>query len=70
MSGSGSKTLHGASHQTVLLAALGVGAVAIGMDTFVVIGVLNEIAASLEIPATRAGQLVSVYALSMPSSRR
>ncbi|SDU46286.1 MFS transporter [Stappia sp. ES.058] len=64
MSGSGSKTLGGTSRQTVLLAALGVGAVAIGMDTFVVIGVLNEIAASLEIPATRAGQLVSVYALS------
>ncbi|MCA1243240.1 MFS transporter [Stappia stellulata] len=64
MSGSGSKTLRGVSHQTVLLAALGVGAVAIGMDTFVVIGVLNEIAESLEIPATRAGQLVSVYALS------
>lgn len=47
----------------ILLSALTVGAFAIGLDTFVVIGVLDEIAADLGITAREAGWIVSIYAV-------
>lgn len=48
--------------KTTLL-ALGIGAFAIGSDAFVAIGVVNEIAADLDISVAVAGQLVTVFAL-------
>lgn len=47
----------------VTLAALAIGAFAIGMDTFVMIGVLSEVTRDLSISVSLAGQLVTIYAL-------
>ena len=45
------------------LAALAIGAFAVGSDAFVAIGVVNEIAEDLGISVSLAGQMVTVFAL-------
>lgn len=45
-----------------LLTALTIGAFAIGLDTFVVIGSLDEISRDLSISAEAAGWIISIYA--------
>lgn len=45
-----------------LLTALTIGAFAIGLDTFVVIGALDEISRNLSISVDAAGWIISVYA--------
>lgn len=47
----------------IILFALMIGAFAIGLDTFVIIGALDAVATDMEISATMAGWIVSVYAL-------
>ena len=47
------------------LLALSITAFAIGMAEFIVVGILPEIAAALDIPLSRAGSLVGLYALAL-----
>lgn len=47
----------------VTLSLLAVGTFAVGTDTFVISGVLSEIARSFHVSAAAAGQLVTVFAL-------
>lgn len=48
----------------LLLWLLGLGTFAIGIDAFVVAGVLGEIGADLSVSASAAGQLVTIFAVS------
>ena len=51
------------NYSGVLLFALTIGAFAIGLDTFVIIGALDAVATDMEISAPMAGWIISVYAL-------
>lgn len=42
-----------------------IGAFAIGMTEFVIMGLLTEVAADLNVSVSKAGQLISIYALSV-----
>jgi DHA1 family inner membrane transport protein len=53
----------GSTQASIVLMALFVGAFAIGMDMFVVIGLLSNIASGLQISPSKAGWLISIYAL-------
>ena len=46
-----------------VLVALAVGAFALGADSFIMIGMLSDIAADLDVTQPVAGQLVTVFAL-------
>ena len=47
----------------IIIAALTVGAFAIGLDTFVIIGALDILATDLRISSSMAGWIISIYAL-------
>src|ERR1035437_11111323 len=53
----------GSSKAVIVLTALAIGAFAIGMDTFVTIGVLANILHELRITTPYAGSVVWAYAL-------
>ena len=42
-----------------------IGAFAIGMTEFVIMGLLTEVATDLKVSVTQAGQLITMYALSV-----